>query len=104
MKSTNQVFPRARRFASNSILAARSNFIAKVNLSQLFVLVLLVAAYAGSASAVPITYVFTGTASGTLGVGDGQISFEGASPTVTASGNTDNVIFHGISTYTTTTC
>jgi hypothetical protein len=64
---------------------------AKIHLLHLFVLALLVAACAGSAGATPITYVFTGTATGTLGVGDGQISFEGALLTVTATGDTGDV-------------
>ena len=60
MKSRNQFFRRARRFTSNPIQAKLTALL------QLFVLALLVVAYAGSASAIPITYVFTGTASGTL--------------------------------------
>jgi hypothetical protein len=54
---------------------------------------LLVVAYVGPASANPITYVFTGTATGTLGNGDSVLSFAGASLTVTATGDTANVTF-----------
>ncbi len=62
------------------------------DLLQLFVLALLVAAYAGSASATPITYVFTGTASGTVS----ESSFSGALLTVTATGDTNDVTFDSV--------
>jgi hypothetical protein len=62
-------------------------------------LALLVAAYAGSASATPITYVFTGIASGTLFNGEVPTPFSNVSLTVTAIGNTDNVTFDGEGTY-----
>lgn len=102
MKSKNQVLRRTRRPHPISIQAVRSNFMAKIHLLKIFVLALLVAAYAGSASATPITYVFTGTAAGCLGtfvVGDGTQclgqSFEGATLTVTAVGDTNDVAFVG---------
>jgi hypothetical protein len=93
MKLRNQVFRCARRFTSNSIQVARSNCRAKLtDLLHLFVLALLVAAYAGSASATPITYVFAGTASGTVG----ESSFSGALLTVTATGDTNDVTFDSV--------
>jgi hypothetical protein len=93
MKLRNQIFRSARWFTSNATQAVRSNSMAKINFLQLFVLALLVAAFAGSASAVPITYVFTGTATGTLGGIEGGTSFQGALLTVTATGDTNNVTF-----------
>lgn len=66
------------------------------NLFQFLVLVVVIAR-AGAAGAVPITYVFTGTASGTV---NGSTSFSEATLTVTAYGNTDDVTFDsGSQTY-----
>jgi len=67
--------------------------------AKLFVLTLVVAAYAASASATSITYVFTGSADGTLMQGEFGTPFTGALMTVTATGNTDDVTFSS-GTYT----
>ena len=88
MKLRDQLFRCTRRLTCNSIHSMRSNFRAKLTaLPQLLLPVLLVAVYAGSASATPIYYVFTGTASGTLG----ESSFSNKLLTVIATGNTDDV-------------